>query len=289
MAGNETITARAISVPSIVDHYTDAELNSGYHSKVEYEQAIERYGTIYKVIDFGDLTKKADIEKAARDWIKEHYFDGVLSFNVKAVDLHLLGFDQDKIHVGDQVTVEFIDLYHVPVRKTLTCMSVQMDILNPANTSYKIGIPDSSLNTKFHYTNNRTSTSRGSRTSSGDYSSTGGSVTQLYKLYKEVEEKAEINAEQIDLIAQQVNIQADNIEMTALATDSIQGDVQGTAVFQNEAEIINIAGAFNVKEDYYDDWPLWDITKDYHAGDRVRFVDPDNKTHGYLCIKDAPA
>lgn len=140
---------RVISVPSIVADYTDEELNREYHSKTEYEQAIEKYGAIFKVLNFSDVDDVNLLQRYAKEWIRRNYYDGVLSFTVKAIDLHLLGYDTDKIKCGDYLPIEFLDLYKTPVTKYLTCMSVQYDLFHPENDTYKIGIPDVSADIKY--------------------------------------------------------------------------------------------------------------------------------------------
>ena len=148
MAGSD-LSARTITVPSIVSHFTDAELNSGYHAKTDYENAITKYGAIYKVISFSEISDMEEIKTQCRKWIKDNYYDGVVAFTVKAVDLHLLGYQKDKILVGDRIEVEFLDGYNAPVTKRLTCLSAQYDLLKPENSTYRIGIPDVSANRKY--------------------------------------------------------------------------------------------------------------------------------------------
>lgn len=140
---------RAITVPSIVEYFTDAELNSEYHNKQDYLNAIDKYGIIYKTVSFGDETDVNKITEFCREWIRKNYYDGVISFDIKAVDLHLLGYERDKLRCGDRMRVEFMDTYKTPVTRTLTCMSAQLDLMKPENSTYKIGIPDVSADVKY--------------------------------------------------------------------------------------------------------------------------------------------
>ena len=144
-----TLGDRSISVPSIVEHYTDAELNVGYHQKTEYEQAIEKYGIIFKVLNFSETDNADLLKKYGREWIRQNYYDGVLSFQVKAVDLRLLGYSKDRLKTGEQIPVEFLDTEPQPVTKTRTCISAQYDLLKPENSTFKVGIPDVSANLKY--------------------------------------------------------------------------------------------------------------------------------------------
>ena len=274
-----TLESRTITVPSIVDYYTDEELNSEYHAKAEYEQAIEKYGAIYKILDLNNSGMSAqDMQEFVREWIRKHYFDGVLSFTVKGVDLHLLGYNKDKLSIGDRIPVEFLDVYKTPVTKVLTCISAQYDILNPGNSTYKIGIPDVSMDVKLPNKNRGSSVGK----KSSSYSSSGSAGTSnLYKYYKELDTKAQIQAEEIEFLAQNISLHADNIDYI---TNGVEG-VQQSAVIQNEGEVINVVGSFDVKDNYYGDWPEWDSSTSYKKGARVSY---NNGTMGYICLKDIP-
>ncbi len=147
---NPNIQDRTITVPSIVNDFTDAELNSGYHVKSDYENAITKYGIIYKVINFSETDDIDLIKKYAKEWIKENYYDGVHAFTVKAVDLHLLGYQKDKILCGDRVPVEFsIPESNAGIVRRLTCLSAQYDLIKPENSQFTIGVPDTSTNIKY--------------------------------------------------------------------------------------------------------------------------------------------
>ena len=175
------ISAKTITVPSILNDYTDEQLNREYHSKEEYARAIEKYGAIYRTVNFSDVKDPELLQRYAKEWIRRNYYDGVLSFTIKAVDLHLLGYEVDKLQCGDQIPVEFIDDGKNKTTKTLTCLSVQYDLLKPENTSYKIGIPDISTNVKY-----RESVSVNGRNSGGGKSQTDGAfIEKVWKTSQE--------------------------------------------------------------------------------------------------------
>ena len=152
------LSDRTITVPSIVNDFTDEELNAEYHAKTEYENAINNYGAIYKIVSFSDCDKKDDLIKFTKTWILRNFYDGVISFTVKAVDLHLLGYNKDKLQVGDRIAVEFMDTYKTPTIKVLTCLSAKYDLLKPENSTFKIGIPDVSTTLKYRNSLSKPST-----------------------------------------------------------------------------------------------------------------------------------
>lgn len=145
----KNVMERAIPVPSIIDHYTDAELNTDYHLKEEYAQAIDKYGNIFKIVSFSETTDTEKLKVYGREWIRRNYFDGVISFTIKALDLRMIGYNAEKLLVGDRIPVTFIDDDGAMHTKTLTCLSVKYDLLKPENTQFKIGIPGVSDNPKY--------------------------------------------------------------------------------------------------------------------------------------------
>lgn len=114
------VEARRIPVPSIVAYFDTVSpnkdlLNVEYHSRSDYINAIRKHGAIYKVVQFSETTDPAKIREYGMEWIRRNYYDGVVSFTVKAVDLHMLnyrnslGSPYEKILCGDRIEVDFID------------------------------------------------------------------------------------------------------------------------------------------------------------------------------------
>lgn len=145
----QTVLSRAIPVPSIVSYYSDEELNTDYHTKEEYEQAINNYGNIFKTVSFSETSDVEKLKQYGREWIRRNYYDGVISFTIKAIDLRLLGYDTDKLLLGDRIPVNFIDDDKTVHRKILTILNVKYDVMKPENNTYKIGIPGVSDNPKY--------------------------------------------------------------------------------------------------------------------------------------------
>ena len=144
-----------LSVPNICKSlhsdgpYTDAQLNSGYHTADDYKNAITRYGRIFKTVDFQDAHSQAALFTAAAKWIKDNYQGGIITFSVKAIDLRFIGENTGRIICGDRVKLR----YPIGTKTTgstieeriRTCTSVQYDLFNPENNQYTFGIPANSL------------------------------------------------------------------------------------------------------------------------------------------------
>ena len=142
-----------LKVPDLVRFYSDSELNSGYHQADDYRTAIDRYGMIYKTVDLQEGINQATLLQKALEWVKDNYQGSIESFTVKAIDLHQIGTNTDKILVGDRVRL----VYKVgsengqtrSVSPILTCTSVVYDLYSPENNQYSFGIPASSLSKNY--------------------------------------------------------------------------------------------------------------------------------------------
>lgn len=135
-----------ILVNEMPSFFTDEQLNVGYHTKEEYVQANDKYGYIYKHQKFENADTVEKLQEYATDWIKNNYHGGLTSFDITAVDMHLMNEDVDQYSCGDQIDVYYPDPdLRQEVQQTLTCISAEYDLYNPDKDKYKIGIPDSTL------------------------------------------------------------------------------------------------------------------------------------------------
>lgn len=138
---------KCVFVPEMNDEYSEEELNTIYHSADEYRHAVDKYGLIYKSMKFSNATTPQELFNYAKDWIKNNYHGGITNFNVTALDLHLTDAELQKFTVGRRVDVHYIDpATRNYTNQILTIISAEYDLNNPDKNSYKIGIPDVSLN-----------------------------------------------------------------------------------------------------------------------------------------------
>lgn len=141
-------TTKCLFVPEMSDFFTDEELNSGYHSKEEYDNAIKNFGLIYKAQKFSNADTVDKLLDYATDYVKNNFHGGLTSFTITALDKHLLGeMNKRKYMSGDRVRVIYPDpMTHTDIERDLTIISADYDLYNPENNSYKVGIPDTTLN-----------------------------------------------------------------------------------------------------------------------------------------------
>lgn len=161
-------STKCLFVPEMSDFFTEEELNSGYHSKEEYDNAIKNFGLIYKAQKFSNADTVDKLLDYATDYIKNNFHGGLSSFTVTALDKHLLGeMNKRKYMVGDRVLVAYPDpMTHAEVERNLTVISADYDLYNPENNSYKVGIPDTTLNKVYGDTSKSGSSGSGSASSS---------------------------------------------------------------------------------------------------------------------------
>ena len=138
---------KCLFVTEMSDFFSPSELNRGYHRKEEYDEAIQKFGYIYKSQKFENADTPQKLLDYATDWIKNNYHGGLTSFSITALDMHLAGNqDTEKYTVGRRVRVRYPDpISKQQTEQVLTVISAEYDLYNPDKNSYKIGIPDSTL------------------------------------------------------------------------------------------------------------------------------------------------
>lgn len=137
-----------VFVPEMNDFYSDSELNTLYHSADEYRDAVKKYGLIYKHVKFDNADTTTKLLNYAKDYIKNNYHGGIISFTITALDMHLAGnTEAEKYTVGRRVPVIYVDPETKNrTSKTLTVITAEYDLNNPEKNQYKVGIPDVTLN-----------------------------------------------------------------------------------------------------------------------------------------------
>lgn len=127
--------------------YTDAELNTGYHKKSDYENAINNFGKIWKTVEFENANTPEKLFNYAKDWIKNNFMPSLTQWTVSALDLKFVDSTNQVILCGDRIT-----LVHPEVDQTypnLTVISATYDLYNPEKNQYIIGIPNQEKNAAY--------------------------------------------------------------------------------------------------------------------------------------------
>lgn len=151
---------RTVSVPAAAaylrSHGRESEMNRGYHTATEYDNAVNNYGAIYKVQEFQNADTKAKLWNEAINWIRDNYHGQIRSFKATALDLHHLNpQSKQKYLVGDRLPIIYPDMGRRSngVTPTITASYTLTDasyvLHHPEKNNYSIGIPNSLLNKSY--------------------------------------------------------------------------------------------------------------------------------------------
>ena len=156
-----------ILVPQIVSQFSDSELNSGYHTKSDYQNAVNKYGIIYKVQKFENADTKEKLWTYCLDWIKNNYVGSVISYTLTAIDMHHLNGYVQKYLVGDRITLVYPDpdrMVNDPgatIEKNVTVISITYNLHNPEKNQYTVGTPNNLIQKKYGSANSSKGSSGG--------------------------------------------------------------------------------------------------------------------------------
>ena len=145
------------------------------------KKAVAKYGYIVRTQTFSDVSKADELYDRAVKYIKNNY-DYHTEYDVKAVDLKVLGESDHRITVGDKCRLK--STWHEVDEKDLYVISAQYDYINPENDSFKIGIPTSDREAGNRRLSGQTNNNKktGSSNSSNSASSAGrlSSILESY-------------------------------------------------------------------------------------------------------------
>lgn len=138
-----------IEVPELVSCglYSDSELNADYHRKVDYQNAISRFGKIWKTVEFENANTPEKLFGYVKDWIKNNYMPEITQWTVTALDMKIVDPTNQVLLCGDRVTVT-----HPEIDTTysgMTIISTDYDPYNPDKNKYVIGIPNQQINAAY--------------------------------------------------------------------------------------------------------------------------------------------
>lgn len=100
-------------------------------------QAAYLFGNIWKAVVWEDVTDPAALKTLGEKYLEDHKAE-TITITIGAVDLHLINPEIDSIRLGDLVRV--VSTPH-GIDSVYQCAKVHYDLLNPANTSYTLGVP----------------------------------------------------------------------------------------------------------------------------------------------------
>lgn len=105
------------------------------------EEAVKKYGKIFEVVTFDDVTLPTNLLKKAKEYLANKIlFKNNLT--IKAVDLHLADKEIESFRLGDKIQV-----YSEPhgIKETMLIYSYSLNLTNPTNFVFSVNREKSSL------------------------------------------------------------------------------------------------------------------------------------------------
>ena len=167
VSGHAKVNYMTVPELATIPLYSNSELNSGYHRKTDYTNAITRYGVIWKTVDFENANTPEKLFSYCKDWILQNYMPELTQWDVSALDLRFVDGNEQPLYCGDRVSLK-----HPEVDQTFGTYSViaaTYDLFNPEKNKYTIGIPNQQINAAYgvkEKTNTSSTKSSGSKKAS---------------------------------------------------------------------------------------------------------------------------
>lgn len=121
------------------DALTIAEVNDG-SVYIENEELIARYGRIYKTYTWDQVTDPAQLLQLGQAFLQQVALSETLT--IRAVDMHLVDGDVEKIKLGDKV------LLKSPAHgldRVSVCSVLDIDLQNGGQSEYTFGLPKQTM------------------------------------------------------------------------------------------------------------------------------------------------
>lgn len=147
-AGNEETYEKRLTISSL-SNGTDGTIKK-VKDYIYDTEAVKKWGWIWKVQKWDDVTVAKNLLKKAKDELKNS-INANLSIEMTAIDLHLLDVDIDRINVGDRIRC--ISIPH-NLDSILIVKSIEIDIDAPENTTINLVSPDGKITSDNTITSN---------------------------------------------------------------------------------------------------------------------------------------
>lgn len=125
------------------NYLTIASVNDGKDYLID-EDAVKLFGYVWKTEKWDDVTIASNL-KTKGDEVLKLGIELAVSLSMKAVDLHLLNVDTDRIAVGDMVRV--ISIPH-KIDRYFLCSKITLDLVNPDKSEYTFGFSFTTMTEK---------------------------------------------------------------------------------------------------------------------------------------------
>ena len=205
---------------------------------------MNEYGKIVKSVSFPDASTVADLQTKAQQYVNRLQKTLVISSDIKLLDMKFAGQDQHGVNLGDKYTGI------VGLEGTAMLVAARnRDFENPQNDSCTLKNKrayDGENSTERENSRGKSLSKRSSRNSSA--------AGYAYKHIHEINDMLMLDAKQIKIQGEQIEIHAQQLVETATEfarisyktgeLDTRTHIIEGTGVFQNSEHITSVAGQF---------------------------------------------
>lgn len=218
-ANQENLQAKTIT--------TIAPVNNG-STMIDLPTGQERYGRIVKTETFSGITDPQELKNRALQYIEDNHTEPPLKLTLRAIDLKAFNWTMDMFEVGVQYRV--VSKPH-NIDRLLTCSKIEYKIGDLANTKLTLEVLKQQVDGNSFRPLKGESLSSAVGGSSGGRG--GGSGGKAWKHITEGDEWVKIVAKQVDILAQNLNIQVESLRIEARDT---QAGLE-TSITQTASEI----------------------------------------------------
>ncbi len=124
-----------VMIPTGKDGITVESVNDG-NDYIESADGISAFGRIWRHKEFSDLTTAAGVLAKGQDVLAEA-IEAALTLTIKAIDLHLVNVDTERLKAGDMVRI--LSVPH-GIDRYVQCTKTVLDLQNPDKSEYTFGV-----------------------------------------------------------------------------------------------------------------------------------------------------
>lgn len=204
--------------------------NSG-KNYLEDEAAIALYGRICRTKTWNYVEDPAELRKKGLEYLKTGI--ALQTLTLKAIDMHFIDGDAEAIRVGDHVRI-ISDPHGLDI--SIICTKIDIDMLNPENTTYTFGEPPRTL------TENIVKTEEEVETMTGGGGGGGGSVKKEGEdgIVRWANLNVSVEQSRIDMVAGVSREHGRIFNESGIIIDGDIGNVQVVATNKQHQELKNI-------------------------------------------------
>lgn len=246
----------SILLPVGDENITIESVNNG-SKYLQSDSAVNKYGKIVHYHKFNNVKKPAELLSKAQKYMAVHGKVFPDSIIVKAIDLQLLDGESSPLELGEKIRV--ISSPH-DLNKTMSCIAMELDIENPENNTYTIGVimpPDKEKKKDSLSSKHSSSRSRSSRGIGSNRNAIEGLQEDVNVNANNINVNAEniavnalniaVNAENIAVVAKNIAIAADTIDVKAREITLALEDVEKNMSTKIQITAEGITTEFNKK------------------------------------------